>query len=122
VSAVRGKTPIAFSDAAHQWALSQPPVTWKVLFFHLNQIDKVVTPDLRAGVPRTDPMKTISSRVVACPQCRSPVAWTEKSPWRPFCSERCRTIDQGAWASESYRVAAVDPPDDFEAIPPSKDA
>jgi len=24
--------------------------------------------------------------------------------WRPFCSERCRMIDLGEWASESYRV------------------
>lgn len=26
--------------------------------------------------------------------------------WRPFCSERCRQIDLGAWASERYRVPA----------------
>jgi endogenous inhibitor of DNA gyrase (YacG/DUF329 family) len=24
--------------------------------------------------------------------------------WRPFCSERCRSIDLGAWATESYRI------------------
>jgi endogenous inhibitor of DNA gyrase (YacG/DUF329 family) len=24
--------------------------------------------------------------------------------WRPFCSERCRTIDLGNWAAETYRV------------------
>jgi uncharacterized protein len=32
--------------------------------------------------------------------------------WRPFCSERCSSIDLGAWASEAYRVEskeAVDP-------------
>jgi endogenous inhibitor of DNA gyrase (YacG/DUF329 family) len=26
--------------------------------------------------------------------------------WRPFCSERCKLIDLGAWASEQYRVRA----------------
>jgi uncharacterized protein len=26
--------------------------------------------------------------------------------WRPFCSERCRITDLGAWASESYRIPA----------------
>jgi len=61
-------------------------------------------------------------RAVACPQCGAPVVWTPAAKWRPFCSERCRIIDQGAWASESYRVAAVDPPDDFEAVPPPEDA
>jgi uncharacterized protein len=24
--------------------------------------------------------------------------------WRPFCSRRCQVIDQGRWASDSYRV------------------
>jgi endogenous inhibitor of DNA gyrase (YacG/DUF329 family) len=26
--------------------------------------------------------------------------------WRPFCSERCRISDLGAWATESYRIPA----------------
>lgn len=33
------------------------------------------------------------------------------SPFRPFCSERCRLIDLGAWASESYRIPEQTPPD-----------
>ena len=33
-----------------------------------------------------------------------PVEWAVENRWRPFCSERCRLIDLGAWASESYRV------------------
>jgi hypothetical protein len=60
-------------------------------------------------------------RIVACPQCGAAVTWTAAAKWRPFCSERCRTIDQGAWASGAYRVPAVDPPDDFEPDPPSKE-
>jgi uncharacterized protein len=51
-------------------------------------------------------------RNVSCPQCGAQVAWTSASRWRPFCSERCKTIDLGAWASEAYRVAAVESPKD----------
>jgi endogenous inhibitor of DNA gyrase (YacG/DUF329 family) len=39
------------------------------------------------------------------------------NPWRPFCSERCRTVDLGGWASESYRIPAQpeeDRPEDAE--------
>jgi uncharacterized protein len=61
-------------------------------------------------------------RTVACPQCGAPVVWGAESRWRPFCSERCRLIDQGAWASGAYRVPAVDPPDDFDAPLPPDDA
>jgi endogenous inhibitor of DNA gyrase (YacG/DUF329 family) len=28
-----------------------------------------------------------------------------ENPWRPFCSERCQTIDLGNWASEEYRLS-----------------
>jgi endogenous inhibitor of DNA gyrase (YacG/DUF329 family) len=45
-------------------------------------------------------------RVVKCPQCGNAVAWTPDSQWRPFCSERCKLIDLGAWASERYRIEA----------------
>ncbi len=41
-------------------------------------------------------------KTVKCPQCRKEVAW-EGNPHRPFCSERCRLIDLGAWAKEEYR-------------------
>ncbi len=45
-------------------------------------------------------------RSVPCPICRTPVAW-ETTPTRPFCSERCRTRDLGAWSAESYRIAGA---------------
>jgi len=40
------------------------------------------------------------------------VPWTRESVYRPFCSERCKLIDLGAWASESYRVPVVEKADD----------
>ncbi|MEP6943147.1 MAG: DNA gyrase inhibitor YacG [Betaproteobacteria bacterium] len=50
-------------------------------------------------------------KTVACPQCGKPVDWTAANPFRPFCSERCKTIDLGAWAAERYRVAVAEDPD-----------
>jgi endogenous inhibitor of DNA gyrase (YacG/DUF329 family) len=45
-----------------------------------------------------------SPRIVNCPRCGAPVKWGPESPFRPFCSERCKMIDLGAWATERYRV------------------
>ena len=45
-------------------------------------------------------------RYVPCPQCGAQVAWIAANRFRPFCSERCKMIDLGAWANEAYRVAA----------------
>jgi endogenous inhibitor of DNA gyrase (YacG/DUF329 family) len=42
-------------------------------------------------------------RVVECPQCATPVDW-QNNPFRPFCSERCRLIDLGAWLDEKYTI------------------
>lgn len=41
---------------------------------------------------------------VACPTCGKKVTWGPQSPWRPFCSERCRLIDLGQWGSDAYRI------------------
>ena len=46
---------------------------------------------------------------VPCPQCGTRVEWTPASKFRPFCSERCKLIDLGAWASESYRIPLAEP-------------
>lgn len=48
-----------------------------------------------------------------CPRCRRPVEW-EGNDSRPFCSERCRLIDLGAWVEESYRLPGdrIDPESD----------
>ena len=46
-----------------------------------------------------------SPKSVRCPVCSTAVPWTESSRFRPFCSERCRTIDLGDWAAERHRIA-----------------
>jgi endogenous inhibitor of DNA gyrase (YacG/DUF329 family) len=42
--------------------------------------------------------------IVACPRCGAEVEWKTENRFRPFCSERCKMIDLGAWANEEYRV------------------
>jgi endogenous inhibitor of DNA gyrase (YacG/DUF329 family) len=61
------------------------------------------------------------STEVLCPHCGEKVVWSEQSPWRPFCSERCKLIDLGAWASEEHRIAGEEvylPEDDESGYPP----
>ncbi len=41
---------------------------------------------------------------VACPQCRAPAPPRSENPAWPFCSERCKLIDLGAWIDEDYRI------------------
>jgi hypothetical protein len=52
------------------------------------------------------------TRVVTCPHCGGKSVYAPSNPYRPFCSERCKNLDLGAWASESFRVPDETPPDD----------
>jgi endogenous inhibitor of DNA gyrase (YacG/DUF329 family) len=52
------------------------------------------------------------SRIVTCPSCGGPSIYAPDNRFRPFCSERCKNADLGAWASESFRMPADAPPDD----------
>jgi endogenous inhibitor of DNA gyrase (YacG/DUF329 family) len=53
----------------------------------------------------------IRARYVSCPRCGAQVAWLAENPYRPFCSERCKLIDLGAWATEKYRVGTAERPE-----------
>ncbi|ASD62527.1 DNA gyrase inhibitor YacG [Bdellovibrio bacteriovorus] len=53
-------------------------------------------------------MTESQSRQVKCPQCGRLALYSNENPFRPFCSERCRLIDLGEWASESYRIPVKD--------------
>jgi uncharacterized protein len=48
-------------------------------------------------------------KILRCPTCRTVV--TAKDQNFPFCSDRCRSIDLGKWASGAYRISSpiVDP-------------
>ena len=41
---------------------------------------------------------------IDCPTCKIKVTWNEESPYRPFCSMRCKQIDLGEWASEGFSI------------------
>ena len=56
-------------------------------------------------------MSTTTPRIVTCPTCSQRVKWTASNPDRPFCSERCKLIDLGAWADGSHAIAG-DPAED----------
>jgi endogenous inhibitor of DNA gyrase (YacG/DUF329 family) len=47
--------------------------------------------------------------VVKCPQCGRAVPWSPESAFRPFCSDRCRLIDLGAWLTEQHKIPDESP-------------
>ena len=51
-------------------------------------------------------------KIVRCPACGGDSVYSEQNAYRPFCSERCKSLDFGAWASESFRVPSEAPPED----------
>jgi endogenous inhibitor of DNA gyrase (YacG/DUF329 family) len=59
------------------------------------------------------------SPLVKCPTCNRKTEWSDASPFRPFCSERCRLIDLGAWLTEQRAIPGepVPQPDDSLGAP-----
>jgi len=57
---------------------------------------------------------------VRCPQCAAESLWDATNKFRPFCSQRCKLIDLGAWASEAYRMPVDDDPDRLADSPKSE--
>jgi endogenous inhibitor of DNA gyrase (YacG/DUF329 family) len=55
---------------------------------------------------------TSAVRTVVCPSCGGKSIYAPSNAFRPFCCERCKNMDFGAWASESFRMPADAPPDD----------
>jgi endogenous inhibitor of DNA gyrase (YacG/DUF329 family) len=53
----------------------------------------------------------MKAKLVACPQCGTGIEWNPANRYRPFCSERCKMIDLGAWATERYRVPVTETDD-----------
>ncbi|WP_296446733.1 DNA gyrase inhibitor YacG [Rhodoferax sp. UBA5149] len=53
-----------------------------------------------------------SPKLVACPTCGGDSVYAPSNPFRPFCSERCKNIDLGAWASENFRMPVTGLPED----------
>jgi len=57
----------------------------------------------------------MTTKILYCPICRKEVALDSTEV--PFCSERCRTIDLGKWASGEYRISSpIMDPDLLEEV------
>ncbi len=50
---------------------------------------------------------------IKCPTCKKKTEW-KNNPFRPFCSERCKLIDLGAWASGEYKIEGEKIPEETE--------
>lgn len=46
--------------------------------------------------------------IVDCPTCKKQVNWDKSSPFRPFCSKRCKLIDLGEWANETNTIEGAE--------------
>ena len=51
----------------------------------------------------------MSVPLVSCPTCQRQTRFAPENAWRPFCSERCKGMDLGAWASEHFRLPEREP-------------
>lgn len=63
---------------------------------------------------------------VKCPTCERAVKWGPESPFRPFCSQRCRLIDLGDWLDGSNQIPGTELADEqlthlSERLPPAND-
>jgi hypothetical protein len=53
-------------------------------------------------------------RKIKCPTCGTEILWDPKNLFRPFCSERCKNVDLGAWSAEQYAIPENHPRDPNE--------
>ena len=44
------------------------------------------------------------------------IVWLKDPSYRPFCSQRCKTMDLGAWADGSYSIPTALKPEDYDAM------
>lgn len=58
-------------------------------------------------------MESLKKRLVACPNCSNLSEFSPSNAFRPFCSERCKLIDLGIWASEGYTIPTAIKLDDI---------
>jgi endogenous inhibitor of DNA gyrase (YacG/DUF329 family) len=54
----------------------------------------------------TSSTANFAEKWVRCPGCGGQSLYAPSNLFRPFCSERCKLIDMGAWASEAFAVPA----------------
>lgn len=52
---------------------------------------------------------------IKCPTCGKENTWKPENAFRPFCSDRCKLIDLGEWASEGRKIPGG--PADAKSLP-----
>ncbi len=77
------------------------------------------TPDASAQ-PAAAEVPQTKVRLVTCPQCGGDSVYAASNPYRPFCCQRCKNIDFGAWADESFRVPDKTDPDSQSTDDPTR--
>ena len=77
-----------------------------------------------SGIEGSNPSPSASSvrvieipmqKQVRCPVCKGLTIYSTENPYRPFCSERCKLIDLGAWLDGDYFIPAKDDESDNNA-------
>ncbi|MDO5086130.1 MAG: DNA gyrase inhibitor YacG [Comamonadaceae bacterium] len=68
------------------------------------------------SAPRPPAPSPAPARQVRCPACGGPSLYAPENAFRPFCSQRCKLHDLGAWANESFRMEVQE---DDAGNPPS---
>lgn len=64
---------------------------------------------------------------IRCPVCQKVVGTsgaekTESMRFSPFCSERCKLIDLGAWLSAEYKIVSLEPSKESADLPDAPSA
>jgi len=63
-------------------------------------------PSNNSNSSNTNEPGVVVARIVRCPTCGKSSEYSPRNLFRPFCSERCRTNDLGAWAEGRYAIPA----------------
>lgn len=57
----------------------------------------------------TPNLTSTAVKTVRCPACAGASIYAASNPYRPFCGERCKQHDLGAWASETFKLPEQQP-------------
>lgn len=55
-----------------------------------------------------------AARIARCPQCGASSRLDERNAFRPFCSERCKLLDLGAWFDGRHAIPVATDPAAFD--------
>jgi endogenous inhibitor of DNA gyrase (YacG/DUF329 family) len=65
-----------------------------------------------------------AAKKIRCPKCGGVSFYSTQNAYRPFCSQRCKLLDLGAWANDEYSIpgSSAEAPllEDSEGISPSE--